>query len=346
MLIKDSIDKDVLFIDVRAPSEYEVDHVPNAIHIPVLDDEERKQVGIAYRKNEDNAMDIGLEYYSKKLPKLVSFIKKLDKKKKAVVYCWRGGKRSKAMVQLFDLLGFDAYQLTGGHKAYRAYVMEELAKVNANFIKNCRTISSNHLDFGPNKFIVLYGFAGVGKTELIKKLNNSIDLEGLAQHRSSVFGSIGLKPRKQKLFESLMLDQFKKLNGLIFIEGESRKIGDIQIPDNIFKMIKKGINIKVNRSMDNRVKQIMKDYFIKPDKEEIKKIILSLKQNLGKKMMDEFIELVESDNYKELSQRLLEEYYDDLYKHTINNVKYSYEVNNDDLDECLKQLEKIFHENK
>lgn len=327
ILIKDAIDRDVVFIDARSPKEFEIDYIPNAINLPIFDNEERKHVGIAYKENSDKAIDIGLKYYSKKLPRLVEFIKKMDKKKKIVVYCWRGGKRSKAITQLFDLLGFDAYQLKGGYKSYRAYVREELAKINANFL-------------------VLYGFAGAGKTELIRTLNNSIDLEGLAQHRSSVFGGIGLKPRKQKLFESLMLDKFKKLNGLIFIEGESRKIGDIQIPDNIFKMIKKGINIKINRSVNNRVKQIMKDYFINPDKEEIKKIILSLKQNIGKKLMNEFLELAENNNYEELSKRLLEEYYDNLYKHTIDNVKYSYEVDNDDFNKCLSKLEKIRNENK
>ena len=319
--IRDVIDKDVIFIDVRAPIEFKVDHIPGAINLPVLDDEERKIVGIAYNKNQENALDIGIKFYEKKLPKLTKFINSLEKKK-IVIYCWRGGLRSKIFTEFVASLDYDACRLKGGYKKYRAYVREELEKIKVNFI-------------------ILYGLAGAGKTELIRKLNNSLDLEGLAQHRGSVFGAMGLKPRSQKMFETLLLQRLKELDNLVFVEGESRKIGDTHIPDNIFNLMKNAILVKINCPIKNRAKQIEKDYFMNPDKELLKKIIISLKQKIGKKMMNELLDLVDNQNYAELAKRILKDYYDGVYQYTFDKLDFQYEVNSEDIDKCAEDLERI-----
>jgi len=318
--------KDAIVIDTRTPREYEKDRIPGAINIPILDNEERKVVGTMYKENPDEATKKGYEYYNKKLPRMVEKYNKLDKNKKIIIYCWRGGMRSQTIVKLVSDLGFNAYLLEGGYRAYRRYVRAQFEKYTPPFT-----------------FIVLYGLAGSGKTELLQHLKPSIDLEGLAQHRSSNFGAIGLNPREQKLFESLLFKRLKELEKekVVFIEGESHKVGKVFIPNSVFKAMKKGVAVRVNCSIENRAKQIVKDYFTHGEDDKIKEIIVYLKPHLTKKVVEELMNLMDEKKYAEVSKILLTNYYDSKYEHYIGQAGCSYTVSNDDMTSCIKELKKI-----
>ena len=318
--------KDAVIIDTRSPREYEKDRIPGAVNIPILDNEERKAVGTMYKQDPDKATQKGYDYYNKKLPRMVEEFKKLDKDKKIIIYCWRGGMRSQTITKLVCDLGFNAFLLEGGYRVYRRYVRTQLENYKPPFT-----------------FIVLYGLAGSGKTELIKQLVPSIDLEGLAQHRSSNFGAIGLNPREQKLFESLLFAKLKELEGekLVFVEGESHKVGKVFIPNSIFTAMKKGIAVRVNCSIENRAKQIVKDYFTHGEEDKIREIIVYLKPHLTKKVVENLLKLMDEKNYSEVSKILLQDYYDSKYEHYIGQAGCSYTVCNDDMQECIKELKKI-----
>ena len=306
--------KDKVVIDTRSPVEFEKDRIPGAVNIPILDNEERKIVGTLYKDNPDGAIKVGYEYYNKKLPRMVKEFKKLDKDKKIIIYCWRGGMRSQTMTKLVADLGFNAFLLEGGYRAYRKYIRAQLDNYKPSFT-----------------FIVLYGLAGSGKTELIKKLVPSIDLEGLAQHRSSNFGAIGLNPREQKLFESLLFAELKELDKekFVFVEGESHKVGRVFIPNSIFKAMKRGLAVRVNCSVENRAKQIVKDYFTHGEEDKIREIIVYLKPHLTKKVVDDLLKLMDEKNYEEVSKILLQDYYDSKYEHQIGQADCKYSVNAD-----------------
>lgn len=313
-------EENAIFIDTRSPVEFELDHVSNAINIPILDNKERKTVGTLYKKDPKKAIELGYNYYGKKLDKIKKKIKKLPKKK-IIIYCWRGGMRSETITKLVEELGHNSFQLKGGYKSYRAFMRSFFDNYKPKF-----------------KFIVLSGLAGCGKTDLIKKLTPSIDLEGLAQHRSSIFGAVGLKPRTQKMFETLLFVRLKELEKekLVFVEGESHKIGNVFIPFKLFKAMNNGVIVKVNCSIKNRAKRIVRDYFTHGEDKKIKKLICSLRQLISSKTVEELLSLVDKKQYEKVSQVLLEDYYDLRYK----LEDYQYEVNNDSVSKCVKELEK------
>ncbi|MSR86470.1 tRNA 2-selenouridine(34) synthase MnmH, partial [Candidatus Woesearchaeota archaeon] len=208
MKIEDCYGREYVFVDVRSPKEFIEDHIPGAINIPLFSNEERAIVGTLYKQvGKDVAIDKGLEIVGHKLPEMIQEYQTL-KEKRIIVYCWRGGMRSGSVVGLLQSLKFDVVQLENGYKDYRRFVREQLDRVHIPSL------------------VILYGLTGSGKTEILGKIKNSIDLEGLAQHRGSIFGDIGLTQRSQKMFESLLLKRLIELQQekVVFIEGESRRI--------------------------------------------------------------------------------------------------------------------------
>jgi tRNA 2-selenouridine synthase len=316
--------KDSVFIDVRSPSEFEQDHILGAVNLPILTDDERHEVGIIYKQvSQQKAIEKGYEYYEKKIPSIKEFVEKL-KDKTLVVYCWRGGMRSEVITTLFESLGFKTFQLKGGYKAYRASLVEEL----------------NSFQLKP-KLIVLHGLTCSGKTALLQKLPNSIDLEGLAQHRGSLYGAIGLKPRSQKMFDNLLLEKLKELNSkeFIFIEGESRRIGNLMIPESLWKSMGKGVNVYVERDLLIRVKETVKEYFSNQEMiTEIKKVSQNLWKVISKKKKEELLSALESKEYEKAAEILLVNYYDPLYEHSLKKKSYSFTVSCDNVDDCVKEL--------
>jgi tRNA 2-selenouridine synthase len=318
MKIENCYNEDYTFVDVRAPIEFKEDHIPGAINIPLLSDEERAIVGTLYKKEgKENAIDKGLEFISPKLPEMINKYKKL---KNIIIYCFRGGMRSNSIASLLNSMDIEVEVLERGYKEYRKFVMEKLEKVKINNLH------------------ILYGLTGSGKTEILNQLPNSLDLEGCAQHRGSIFGDINLEPKSQKFFESLLLIRITELKDekLIFTEGESRKIGKVQIPLAIWKEMQKAKKIKVVNTIEQRVDRIYKEYCNKIDIDLFCSKLDMIVKYLGNKKVAELKELLKENKLKEFIKIILLEYYDKLYAHTIDSKEYEFEIN--DKKELLSHL--------
>jgi tRNA 2-selenouridine synthase len=317
--------ENTILIDTRTPKEFAADHLPNAINVPLLSNEERAIVGTLYKQvSRDKAIERGLELFSKRMPNFMAKINE-HKDKEIIIYCWRGGMRSRTVVALLNSLDYNVKQLQGGYKEYRKYVRERL---------------ENYL-LKP-KMAVLWGLTCTGKTQLLKKFTNSLDLEGLAQHRGSLFGAVGLKPRTQKAFENLLLQGLDELQDqkYIVIEGESRKIGDVQLPSFLYKAMLKGLPFLIKRDVDKRAEYALEEYST-ANEEELIKIVLSLRSTIGKKKKQEVIGLIKENKLHEAAVILLENYYDLLYAHTLKDKWYQFEINNDNVSKAAKKIKAL-----
>lgn len=302
---KSSASVDSILLDVRSPSEYRSETIPGAINIPIFNDEERSLIGTIYKQESaEKAKKIGVEAVSKKLPDIYDKVVKLNGQyNKLVFFCARGGLRSTSLVSLFSPLGIGAFKLDGGYKGYRKYINNTLPDI----VKEIQ-------------FIVLYGNTGTGKTHILEALQDEgmdiLDLEGCANHRGSILGSVGLgRQHTQKMFESLVYESLiNRKSNLVFVEGESRRIGKDIIPNYIYDGMKNGINIKIEASIEKRINNILRDYVHDTDEELIESLNY-LRQHLSDKIVDEFIELVANHEYRTVIKELITKYYDPLYEY-------------------------------
>lgn len=317
---------DYHIVDVRSEKEFFEDHLFSAYNIPILDDQQRHIVGYIYANvDKKDALDLGYKILDKKIESFVSKLKKV-KDKKIVIMCFRGGMRSRSVTQYLNDRGVECLQLKGGYKKYRAIIKERL----------------DNFDFSDKDVFVLYGLTGTNKTDIVKKIHIGIDLEGMCQHRSSIFGAVGLIPSTQKWFDTQLYFSLKKSGKKILFEGESKKIGDLFINENVFNAMKKGKNIKIVMSKEQRAKNICKDYFDTKEKaNQVREITYQLKERLGKKKVDELIDLIDKKRYIKYVLEMFENYYDILYKHTVDNKKYSLEIVEDNLEKAVKKVEEF-----
>lgn len=324
--------ENTIFIDVRTPKEYAEDHLPGAVNVPLLDDQERHEIGIIYKQySREKAIERGMELFPNKIPSIYNAVKD-HREKTIIVYCARGGMRSGIIASLLESIGFKVVQVEGGYKSFRHYITDQL----------------NKFQLKP-KIICLYGLTCSGKTKLLEQLPNALNLEELAQHRGSLYGGVGLKPHRQKKFENLLLQRLRELNhyGYIFVEGESRKIGDTEIPSFLFKAMKKGSNILIKKDFELRVKECVQEYFSSPEKvQQIREITPQLRDIISNKRKQEIIALIDSGEYETVARILLKEYYDVLYAHTLKQVRFELEINNNNQEEAIKELKKIEKINK
>jgi tRNA 2-selenouridine synthase len=326
--VTEALKTNAIFIDTRTPKEFQLDHLPNAINIPILSNEERHLIGITYKKSKEAAVQQGINYFSKKLPNFMEQVNKY-KAKQIIFYCWRGGMRSRAVTALLESLNYNVLQLQGGYKAFREHVRYQLENYQLK-----------------PKLMVLWGLTCTGKTELLNQFSNSIDLEGLAQHRGSLYGGLGLKPHTQKRFDTLFLQRINQLNKekVIFVEGESRKVGDVQIPAFFYKLMLQGTHILITRSLDKRAEFAVKEYFSdKNSINKIKEITKTLSKVISNKKKQEVITFIEGNKLKEAASFLLQDYYDPLYSHTLGKKTFSFEINNDTFDEAINELKKLIN---
>jgi len=313
IIIEEALEGDYVFLDVRTPKEFEESTIPGAVNVPLFSNEERAVVGTLYaHEGKDKAFSKGLDFVSKKLPKLLEAVSKY-KNSKLIVFCWRGGMRSKSLTGLLEGLGYDVQQLEGGHKAYRNYVLKRFESYKLK----------------PN-LVVLNGLTGAGKTEILKQFPNSLDLEGLAQHRSSILGSVGLNPVSQKMFDALLFKRLEELKNekYMIIEYESKKIGHVQMPEFLYEALKKGIQVKIVCSFEDRVKRLVKEY--SPHKKELVDKIKLMRKSVGNdKKIQEWLKMLKENKFEDLAGLILKEYYDPLYSHTVEAIKYDYVLEKD-----------------
>lgn len=293
-----------ILVDVRTSSEYEDGTIPGAINLPIFNEAERSELGVIYKiAGPAHARFKGLSLVSPKLEKLATSLKPyIDRK--IVLFCWRGGLRSQALVTVLKLVGFDVYYLEGGYKAYRRFVIEYLENYSYQ-----------------QKFIILEGLTGVGKTEVIKALKimgePAIDIESLAGHRGSVFGHIGVKASSQKNFESLLaleLEKYRNFDYLI-VECESRKIGNVFLPANFYEVMKRGIRILLYDKFEHRIRKLLNTYLdsLNGDVSLINNALDHLESRLGGKKVSLIRDYFKEKKFADAISLLLREYYDPLY---------------------------------
>jgi tRNA 2-selenouridine synthase len=294
-------------VDVRSPGEYAEASIPGAVNIPLFNDQERAIVGTTYKQEgTDQAKMVGLSLVSPKLPEMVETILSAAAGREIVLYCWRGGMRSRSIFTLLNALGYPVLQLVGGYKAFRRRV---------NKFLNDGTDSAT--------VIVLNGLTGVGKTLVIKELQQmnvpALDLEAMANHRGSAFGSVGLgKPRSQKDFEALLFLELYKCKDAPFliVEGEGKCIGPVLIPEFFYQAMLDGRHILLSTGLETRVARIVAEYrdVSKENNDDLAAAVLALQKRLGKSKCEELAEQVRQGEFHQAAACLCTEYYDSYYK--------------------------------
>jgi len=315
-----------VYIDVRSPGEYEHDHIPGSVNLPIFDNDERSEIGTLYRASgRDTAIIRGLGIAGGKLEKIINEIS-MYSGMDIVLLCFRGGMRSASLCSLLNSLGIRVCRLYQGYKGYRRYIANAISSVRVK----------------PPLF-VLHGLTGAGKTDIIRKLPNSIDLEGMAGHRSSIFGGIGLKAHSQKKFESLLMQKIILIENerCAVIEGESRKIGDLHIPQTLYKQMLESPGIMIETPIELRADIIVREYTKDINRVEVLEIVKSLGPKLGGKKVEKLIDLFESDALRQFVLLLLELYYDPLYRHTVEKMNCIATIKNISTDDAVGQIKTV-----
>ncbi len=302
-------ERGALLVDARSPAEYAEGTIPGAINIPIFDDAERARVGTLYKiEGKNKAKRLGVELVAPKIPKLIDQVEAAmeGKKSPVLVFCWRGGMRSFALGTFFDLAGIPTMQIAGGHKAFRALVRDFFTQG----------------EWG--RLLVLRGLTGVGKTRLLKILQKDgypvVDLEGLANHRGSAFGNLGLEPQPSQIaFEALLWDEMRRIpaNGYALAEGESKHIGRLILPARVYAALQVETSLWIEAPIETRVRITLDDY---PARDELKKDFLRplalIRPRLGGENHDRLLGYLEAGKWEDLAKDLMLLYYDPLYRHT------------------------------
>ena len=297
-------------VDVRSPSEFQDDHIPGAINLPVLSDEERCLVGTLYKKDSFEGKKLGAKLICKNISKMFeSVFNYKNKDWQPLIYCQRGGERSKSLATILLRTGFKTNILRGGYKSYRRYVTNELEKLG------------NKIEFQ-----VICGLTGSGKTRLLSELNKhglqTLDLEGIAKHFGSLLGQYpSITQPSQKQFESNLLIAMLKLDTeqSVFVESESRKIGNRQIPTAIIKKMRGSKCLWIKMTMEERIDFLLKEYthFVEnPGK--FLNIVAKFENYLDKNNFAQLVDAYNKKQWEEFVKILLQEHYDPSYLKSIN----------------------------
>ncbi|WP_462251279.1 tRNA 2-selenouridine(34) synthase MnmH [Ferruginibacter sp.] len=329
--------KQLPVLDVRSPGEYTHAHIPGAINLPLFTDEERKVVGTAYKQqSKQDAIKIGLDYFGVKMKSIVEMVEgicnlELGKRDGAgiksqfpnpnsqslLLHCWRGGMRSAGVAWLLDLYGFKVYTLIGGYKAYRKWVQAQFQK--------------------EYPFKLIGGYTGSGKTLVLNELSKQnkpiIDLEALANHKGSAFGALGEAPQpKQEMFENLLAEQLLdasikmkdketannyQLSTNIYIEDESQRIGNLQIPMPLWYTMRKSPVYFLDIPFEERLNYLTEEYG-KFEKEKLVNAIIRIQKRLGGLDTKNAVNYLLENNHKECF-RILLTYYDKYYLKGLEN---------------------------
>ncbi len=326
--------KNPLLIDVRSPCEHEAERLPDSINIPLLTDQERAVVGTIYKdEGEVVARRHALKLIAPKIPSMIDEILALRTLhgQATVVYCWRGGLRSESVASLLSMAGVDCFRLKGGYKSWRKHMLNDFAADKYHFIP-----------------VVLHGLTGVGKTEILKELRcrdlRVLDLEDLACHRGSAFGSMGLPHQPtQKNFDAFVWQQLREMGtDVVFMEAESRRVGRVSLPDCIYSRIKSGMPVLITGTLEKRVERIISDYLLTNTPSELEDaldLLADLKERLGSEKAKEIKEFVLSGDLHSGIRALLTDYYDPLYlKHIQAFSPFKLEVSGDEPAHAAEQI--------
>jgi tRNA 2-selenouridine synthase len=297
-------------IDARSESEFALDHIPGAINCPVLDDQQRIRVGTIYKQvNAFEAKKIGAAMVAHNIARHIEELW-ADKPRdwKPLIYCWRGGNRSGSMAHVLAKIGWPAIQLDGGYKAYRAHVSLALAEPP------------------PLAFKVICGTTGSGKSRLLEVLASVgaqvLDLEQLAAHRGSVLGNLPSQPQpSQKMFETLIWNKLRHFDPAlpVFVESESKKVGNLRVPDALMEQMRLSPCISLTLSRPNRVRLLMEDYHhFTADPALLNTQLECLVKLHGRDKISAWHDMANGGRMPQLVDELLVDHYDPAYLRSID----------------------------
>ncbi|GKU30218.1 tRNA 2-selenouridine(34) synthase MnmH [Clostridium folliculivorans] len=351
---------DTKLIDVRAPIEYEKGAMLNSINLPILSNEERHIIGICYKeKGNDEATKLGYKLVSGSIKedRVTSWVKEFKEDPNTMIYCFRGGSRSSiAQNWVYEATGQDIVKLDGGYKAFRNYLIDSLETENIKA-----------------KPLVLTGYTGSGKTILLNKIKNSVDLEGIAHHRGSTFGHFVTPQPTQINFEnnlaySVIKHEAKNFKYMI-LEDESKNIGKSFIPKDFYNYFQSGAVIFLDATVEERVYNILEEYVINGQRDHIEAMkdrdlgleawlddmVVSMervKSRLGGDRMKSIIEELklafkvqidtnDIDKHRNWIELFLTNYYDPMYKHSLDkaNRNIIFRGNSREVKEFVEGLE-------
>ncbi|MDQ6904261.1 MAG: tRNA 2-selenouridine(34) synthase MnmH [Bacteroidota bacterium] len=315
--------------DVRSPGEFSHAHIPGAQPLPLFTDDQRSIIGTIYKKESRQlAVDKGLEFFSVRMKTVKQEVEDLinqsqkgkegEKHNYVLLHCWRGGMRSGAVAWLLNLYGYKVYTLKGGYKSFRNWALAQFEK--------------------EYKINILGGFTGSGKTEVLHEMKTkgfkTIDLEFLANHKGSTFGSLGEKPQPgQEMFENLLAVNLYKsqlaersndndisdadiLSQHFWLEDESRHIGSVGIPKLFWEQMRKSQLYFLDIPFEERLKHIVTIYGAFK-KQDLVTAIMRVQKRLGGLETKNAINYLLENNTKECFSILLQ-YYDKLYKNSLD----------------------------
>ncbi len=295
-----------MIIDVRSPAEFAEDHVPAAVNLPVLDNDERARVGKIYvQESRFLARKIGGALVARNVAQhLETALAGMDGGFMPLVYCWRGGQRSNSMATILAQVGWRTAVLQGGYKTYRRRVQGMLYGDDLRL-----------------NLILLDGGTGCGKTRMLARVSalgvQTLDLEGLARHRGSVFGGLrGEAQPGQKMFESNLLGELERfdLARPILVEAESSKVGARILPPALWRAMLSAPRIELTAPRQARAEYLVREYDdIISDRTALDRALTQLPVYPGRKRLHAWGELADAGQYVDLAEAVMESHYDPAY---------------------------------
>jgi tRNA 2-selenouridine synthase len=297
-------------IDARTEDEYALDHLPGAINWPTLNNAERIAIGTMYKQV--NAFEAKKRGAALSARNIAAHIERdvLEKPRnwKPLVYCWRGGNRSGALATILGAIGFQVTLVEGGYKAWRAALVDDIPHLAQRL-----------------HYRVVCGPTGSGKTRLLQALAAQgaqvLDLEALANHRSSVLGHIpGVEQPSQKRFDSLVWDALRGFDPTrwVYVESESKKVGNVRVPDALMDAMRQSPCIDLQLCNTERVALLLEDYdFFVTDSEHFCHRLQALTERRGKAVVGGWIEKVQAGQTPAVVLELLTQHYDPMYTQSI-----------------------------
>lgn len=297
-------------IDARTPAEFAEDHIPGAINLPVLDNEERVRIGTLHKQaSAFEAKKAGAALVSRHIADyLEAHFSDKPIGYKPLIYCWRGGNRSGSLAHVLLRVGFKAEQLEGGYKAFRRLVIAELETLPLQF-----------------NFITVCGPTGSGKSRLLQALHTCgaqvLDLEDLAAHRGSLLGSLPDQPQpSQKKLESAIWWKLRGFNPEkpVFVESESKKIGNLHLPDTLLGKMRSASSLWLEASIEQRVQLLLEDYaHFPPLPDVLLEKISHLVDLRGHEIITRWENMIRAAQWPEFVRDMLETHYDPAYQKSL-----------------------------
>lgn len=309
-------------IDVRSPAEFAEDHIPGAVSLPVLSDEERACVGTIYTQDAPfKARKIGAALVARRAAEHIEGpLADKDGAWKPLIYCWRGGQRSGSFASILSQIGWRAEVVEGGYRSYRRLVVRKL-----------------HEQPLPYRLMLLDGNTGTAKTEILAKLSErgvqALDLEGLAAHRGSLFGAIHRSQPTQKAFESALALAFEALDPSrpVVVEAESSKIGNVLIPPSIWGAMRLAPRLRLSAPLAARARYLTRAYGdLTADTQALTATLDKLVPFQGHAKVEQWQALANDAGFETLAAELMQQHYDARYTKSRTGQAFA-EIHMDDL---------------